>query len=225
MKATNLLLFNFSVFAGTVVVTNYLLMITWLPASVSIMERLFASRMSCQQLLSQKLINTCKKSINRFCEMFEECIKHSIMNYSFVWIILFTIFGIASAVIVLWYPGLKLPEKPDFQLFVSHHPFEVYSKLKHQFWFEKPLQGVENFNMSMRFVWGVQPVDDGDYTNPNSYGSLHYDNNFNISSKESQIWLLNFCQNIRQQPFYQATFRFLLPNCFIENFIRYMERR
>lgn len=200
-------------------------MITWLPASVSIMERLFASRMCCQQHLSQKLLNACKKSINRFCELFEERITQSIMNYAYVWIFIFTVLGASSAIIVFWYPGLQLPQKPNFQLFVSHHPFEVYAKLKHLFWFEKPLQGVENFNMSMRFVWGVQALDDGDYTNPNSYGNLHYDNNFNISSKPAQIWLRNFCINIRQQPFYQATFGFLLPNCFIENFIRYMERR
>ncbi|XP_060650621.1 protein dispatched [Drosophila nasuta] len=215
----------FGIFAGTVVVTNYLLMITWLPASVSIMERLFASRMSCQQHLLQKLINACKKSINRFCELFEERITHSIMNYAFLWLIIFAILGTGSAIIVFWYPGLQLPEKPHFQLFVSHHPFEIYSKLRHLFWFEKTLQAVENFNMSMRFVWGVEAMDDGDYTNPNSHGNLHYDNNFNISSKESQIWLRNFCQNVRQQPFYQATFAFLLPNCFIENFIRFMERR
>ncbi|KAH8311271.1 hypothetical protein KR044_005299 [Drosophila immigrans] len=214
----------FGIFAGTVVVTNYLLMITWLPASVSIMERLFASRMSCQQHMFQKLINACKKSINRFCEIFEERITHSIMNYAFLWLIIFAILGTGSAIIVFWYPGLQLPEKPHLQLFVSHHPFEIYSKLRHQFWFEKPLQAVENFNMSMRFVWGVEAMDDGDYTNPNSHGNLHYDNNFNISSKESQIWLRNFCQNVRQQPFYQATFGLVLPNCFIENFIRFMER-
>ncbi|XP_030553961.1 protein dispatched isoform X2 [Drosophila novamexicana] len=215
----------FGIFAGTVVVTNYLLMITWLPASVSIMERLFASHMCCQQHLTQKLINACKKSINRFCELFEECITQSIMSYAYLWLFIFAVLGVSSAIIVFWYPGLQLPEKPHFQLFVSQHPFEAYTKLRHQFWFEKPLQGVENFNMSMRFVWGVQAVDDGDFTNPSSYGNLHYDNNFNISSKTAQIWLRNFCQNIRQQPFYQATFGFLLPNCFIENFIRYMERR
>ncbi|KAM8706152.1 hypothetical protein ACLKA7_010437 [Drosophila subpalustris] len=216
----------FGIFAGTVVVTNYLLMITWLPASVSIMERLFASRMSCQQHLAQKLINACKKSINRFCELFEERITHCIINYAFLWLILFAILGAASAIIVFWYPGLQLPEKQYFQLFVSHHPFEVYTKLRHQFWFEKSMKEYENFNnMSMRFVWGVEAVDDGDYTNPNSYGNLHYDNNFNISSKASQIWVRKFCQNMRQQPFHQATFSFLLSNCFIENFIRFMGRR
>lgn len=78
--------------------------------------------------------------------------------------------------------------------------------------------------MPLRFVWGIQPIDDGDYDNPFAYGNLHYDNNFNVSTKAAQIWLLQFCQNLRQQPFYQLTFGMLLPNCFIENFITLMER-
>lgn len=182
-------------------VTNYLLMITWLPASVSIMERLFATRMSCHHPMSIKLIHACKKSINRFCQMFEECITKSIMNYAYLWLLIFGALGASSAVIVFWYPGLQLPEKSHFQLFVSKHPFEVYSSLKQQFWFEKPLQAYENFKMHMHFVWGVQAVDDGDYTNPNSYGHLHYDNNFNVSSRPAQLWILDFARVCASNPF------------------------
>lgn len=175
--------------------------------------------------MSIMLIHACKKSINRFCQMFEECITKSIMNYAYLWLLIFGALGASSAVIVFWYPGLQLPEKSHFQLFVSKHPFEVYSSLKQQFWFEKPLQAYENFKMHMHFVWGVQAVDDGDYTNPNSYGHLHYDNNFNVSSRPAQLWILDFCQSVRQQPFYKETLGMLLPNCFIENLIDYMKRR
>ncbi|XP_017103744.2 protein dispatched [Drosophila bipectinata] len=215
----------FGIFAGTVVATNYVLMITWLPASVSVMERIFASRISCRQPLAQKLIHATKKSINRFCQIFEEFITHSIMNYAYLWLLIFGALGASSAVIVLWYPGLQLPEKSHFQLFVSQHPFEMYSTMKQQFWFEKPLQAYDNFKMPMHFVWGIEAVDDGDYTNPNSYGNLHYDNNFNISSKSAQLWILDFCQSVRQQPFYKETMGMLLPNCFIENLINFMKRR
>lgn len=85
-------------------------------------------------------------------------------------------------------------------------------------------QAYENFKLPMRFVWGIQPVDDGDYTDPFSHGNLYYDNNFNISTKAAQVWLLNFCKNIRKEPFYEVTFGLLLPNCFIENFISLMDR-
>ncbi|XP_030376547.1 protein dispatched [Scaptodrosophila lebanonensis] len=216
----------FGIFSGTVVVANYLLMLTWLPASVSIMERLFASSMTCQQQLDQKLLNACKKSINKFYELFEDVITQLVMNYAYFWLLIFGALGALSGVIVLWYPGLQLPEKSQLQLFVSQHPFEIYNtRLKQEFWFEKPLRAYENFKMHMRFVWGVQPLDDGDYTNPTSYGNLYYDNNFDISSKAAQTWLLEFCRSIRRQPFYQHSFGILLPNCFIENFIDFMERR
>ncbi|XP_075159969.1 RND transporter family member dispatched [Haematobia irritans] len=214
----------FGIFAGTAVITNYFLMITWLPASISIMER-FTLFTTCSKLQIQKILIMLNKSINSFCTKLELWITTAILNYA---PILFTVFGIAGiccGVVVLYKPGLQLPENAHFQLFVSNHPFEVYnSKLKNEFWFEKAMANSENYKMPLRFVWGIQPTDDGDYDNPFAYGNLHYDNNFNVSTKNAQIWLLQFCQNLRQQPFYQLTFGMLLPNCFIENFITLMER-
>lgn len=46
--------------------------------------------------------------------------------------------GILSGIIVLYWPKLQLPDSPDFKLFVSSHPFELYdSRYKDLFWFEK----------------------------------------------------------------------------------------
>lgn len=74
-------------------------------------------------------------------------------------------------------------------------------------------------------MWGVQPIDNGNYLDPTSRGKLYLDDTFNVSAKESQQWLLDFCKNLKKQPFYQSNFgNFLLPNCFIENFITSMSR-
>uniref|UniRef100_A0A1B0BUL1 SSD domain-containing protein n=1 Tax=Glossina palpalis gambiensis TaxID=67801 RepID=A0A1B0BUL1_9MUSC len=212
------------VFAGTAVITNYTLMITWLPASVSLMERLTYCD-TRNKLQIHKLILMFNKSINRSCENLENCIIEAVINYAFLWFITFGTIGIVSIIIVLYKPGLKLPENSHFQLFVSNHPFEVYnSKLKYEFWFEKSISTYENFKLPLRFVWGIQATDDGDYTNPFDYGNLHYDNNFNISTKAAQSWLLEFCQNLKQQSFYQLTFGLFLPDCFVENLITLMDR-
>ncbi|KAL9900563.1 RND transporter family member dispatched isoform 1-T1 [Glossina fuscipes fuscipes] len=214
----------FGVFAGTAVITNYTLMITWLPASVSLMERLTYCD-TRNKLQIHKLILMFNKSINRSCENLENCIIEAVINYAFLWFITFGTIGIVSIMIVLYKPGLKLPENSHFQLFVSNHPFEVYnSKLKYEFWFEKSISTYENFKLPLRFVWGIQATDDGDYTNPFDYGNLHYDNNFNISTKAAQSWLLEFCQNLKQQSFYQLTFGLFLPDCFVENLITLMDR-
>lgn len=79
--------------------------------------------------------------------------------------------------------------------------------------------------MPLRFVWGILPVDNGNYLDPQSLGTIELDPLFDITNAESQKWLLQFCENLRTQDFYQPTFGPLLPNCFIESFISWMDRR
>lgn len=70
------------------------------------------------------------------------------------------------------------------------------------------------------------PTDSGNFLDPTSRGDLVFEPTFNISAKESQVWLLNFCRNLKHQPFYQPFYGMLLvPNCFIENFISWMGRK
>lgn len=85
-KTLNLNIFFCRVFAGTAVITNYFLMITWLPASISIMERFT----TCSKLQIQKLLIMVNKSINSFCSKLELFITTTILNYA---PILFTLFG------------------------------------------------------------------------------------------------------------------------------------
>lgn len=82
-----------------------------------------------------------------------------------------------------------------------------------------------NLKLPLRFVWGVVPQDDGNYLEPQALGSLKLDDSFNMSDPESQSWLLKFCRDLKKQPFYQSEMGVLLPNCFIESFIDWMERR
>lgn len=82
-----------------------------------------------------------------------------------------------------------------------------------------------NLKLPLRFVWGVVPQDNGNHLEPQSLGTLKLDDGFNMSAPESQEWLLKFCQNLKKQPFYQPEMGVLLPNCFIESFINWMERR
>lgn len=76
----------------------------------------------------------------------------------------------------------------------------------------------------MRFVWGIKPVDNGDYLNPYYRGSWEPDETFDVSTPESQLWLQKFCRNLRAQPFYRSTLGPLIPNCFIETLHSWMKR-
>lgn len=79
--------------------------------------------------------------------------------------------------------------------------------------------------LPLRFVWGVLPIDTGNHLDPQSRGQLQFDPTFDMSDPDSQVWLLQFCRRLRQQPFYQPTLGPLLPNCFIESFMASMQRR
>lgn len=218
----------FGIFAGTAVMVNYALMITWLPASVSISERIHCFSLnwfSNLKILAGR-IGKLVKFYGQLSDKVEQFIIILVLNYAIVWIILLGFVGLCSAVIVLYWPKLELPDTPNFRLFTSDHLFELYdTKFKDLFWFEKMYTSSDSFKMPIRFVWGVKAIDDGNYLDPTSRGNLHLDASFNVSAPESQVWLLEFCHSLKQQPFYQMSFGLLVPNCFIENLIAWMARK
>ena len=74
----------FRIFAGTAVMSNYLLMITWLPASISIMER-----MPCRlNFFPQNFLFKFHKSIFQFGPRIEGYIVNSVIKLPILWIIL-----------------------------------------------------------------------------------------------------------------------------------------
>lgn len=218
----------FGVFAGTAVMTNYLLMVTWLPASVSISERIYCFSRSwfINFKYCARPVDSFVKFYSQLSDKIEEFIIMLVLDYAMLWIIVLGMFGVTSAVFVLYWPKLELPDTPTFRLFSGDHPFEVYeAKFKELFWFEKMYTSSESFKLPIRFVWGVESVDNGNYLDPTSRGKLQLDHSFNVSLPESQVWLLEFCSQLKQQPFYQISFAHLVPNCFIENLISWMARK
>lgn len=203
-------------------------MITWLPASVSFIERTTIWSPTCWKLFTSHLFN----AINSIGNAFESLIIAAIENCPHIWILLLGSVGVVSGFIVFYWPRLQLPDSPDFKLFESTHPFEVYdTRYRQQFWFEKVYTDTETFKMPIRFVWGIRPIDNGNYLDPAAHGELLLDDRFNVSAIESQQWLLEFCRDFRRQSFYQfgigsgGGMAAMMPNCFIENFIRTMDRR
>lgn len=98
-------------------------------------------------------------------------------------------------------------------------------KYKNDFWFERSQRTELLAKLPLRFVWGVEAEDNGNYLDPSSKGSLVADSTFNMAAPESQEWLWQFCKKIRDQPFFHPTLGPLLPNCFIETFQSWMDRR
>ncbi|XP_054271715.1 protein dispatched isoform X2 [Macrosteles quadrilineatus] len=212
----------FSVFAGLAVLVNYALMITWLPASIVLSERVCWAPLPYLTTLPLNLLESVGSSLNNLVVV-------SVMNLRYLWLCLLTAVAIASISVVFYWPRLRLPDSADFQLFAASHPFEQYDYIyKNKFWFEKPQKvetGENNALMPLRFVWGVVPEDNGDHLDPASRGTLQIDFTFDMAAPDSQAFLMKFCHNLRVQPFFQATPGLFLPNCFIETFVDWMNQR
>ena len=52
--------------------------------------------------------------------------------------------------------------------------------------------------MPLRFVWGVEAVDNGDFLDPGDKGRMVADERFDLSSSEAQRWMLSFCKELRR---------------------------
>ncbi|XP_030051835.1 protein dispatched homolog 1 [Microcaecilia unicolor] len=230
----------FGVYAGTAILVNYVLMVTWLPAVVVLHERYLLNIFSCfkkpQRVYNNKNVWTLMwqkldKLLFAISEVsrifFEKVLPCIVIKFRYIWLFWFLALTIGGAYIVCINPKMKLPslELSEFQVFRSSHPFERYdAEYKKLFMFERVHHG-EELHMPITIIWGVFPEDNGDPLNPKSKGKLKLDNSFNIASPASQSWILHFCQKLKNQTFYYQTDEQDFTSCFIETFKQWMENR
>lgn len=213
----------FSIFAGTAVLVNFILMITVLPVSVFIINVKMCTN-------PKKLLEFLHTGISVFWEDIRVIMSRFILTcvnkLHIVFALVFGGIGIGSIVVVFYVPGLKLPDSREFQLFQTIHPFEQYDiHYRDRFLFERFGRDTgTGFKMPLRWIWGIKAIDNGNHMDPASTGHLVFDDTFSISDPNSQQWLLEFCSKLKAQAFYQKTLGPLLPNCFIETFKKYMSR-
>ncbi|KAM9354606.1 protein dispatched homolog 1 isoform 1-T2 [Pholidichthys leucotaenia] len=232
----------FGVYAGTAILVNYILMVTWLPAVVVLHERYLPNVFSCsgsqhQQRsyctrtfwagLCQKA-NKCLFTVSEASRIFfQKVLPCVIIKLRYLWLFWFLAMTVGGAYVVCVNPKMKLPslELAEFQVFRSSHPFERYdAEYKKLFMFERVHHG-EDLHMPITIIWGVTPVDNGDPLNPKNKGKLILDSNFNIASPSSQMWILGFCQKLRNQSFVFQSEEQDFTSCFIETFKQWMENQ
>ncbi|KAL0967549.1 hypothetical protein UPYG_G00253650 [Umbra pygmaea] len=232
----------FGFYAGTAILVNYILMVTWLPAVVVLHERYLPSIFSCSKPPQQQRgfctralwSNLCQKAgkclftISEASRIFfEKVLPCIVIKLRYLWLFWFLAFTVGGAYVVCVNPKIKLPslELSEFKVFRSSHPFERYdAEYKKLFMFERVHHG-EDLHMPITIIWGVNPMDNGDHLNPKNKGKLMLDNTFNIASPASQLWILNFCQKLRNQSFVFQSEEQDFISCFIETFKQWMENR
>lgn len=231
----------FGVYAGTAILVNYVLMVTWLPAVVVLHERYLLNIFSCFRKTRGRVYSN-KSCWTVLCQMihkvvfaaseasrifFEKVLPCIVIKFRYIWLVWFLALTIGGAYVVCVNPKMKLPslELSEFQVFRSSHPFERYdAEFKKLFMFERVHHG-EELHMPITIIWGVSPEDNGDPLNPKSKGKLKLDSSFNIASPDSQLWILKFCQKLRNQTFFYQTEEQDFTSCFIETFKQWMENQ
>ncbi|XP_076224965.1 protein dispatched [Nomia melanderi] len=216
----------FSLFSGMTVIANFFLMITWLPACVVVSERFSWNVLSPANYIMRKIIRPLRLFGEKIAISFNIFLTQTVFGFRWCWLLSLSTIAVVCCIIVFKYPGLQLPDTAEFQLFDSSHSFEKYDLVySRKFWFEKREMIYNGDVLPLRFVWGIKPIDNGNYLDPNFIGTPEWDESFDISHPESQLWLQQFCRDLRTQPFYRETMGPLLPNCFIESLYDWMKRR
>ncbi|XP_077408462.1 protein dispatched homolog 1 isoform X1 [Vanacampus margaritifer] len=232
----------FGVYAGTAILVNYILMVTWLPAVVVLHERYLPDALPCSKPQHQQTGYCIQMIVGSLCQkaskclfsvseasriFFEKVLPCIVIKLRYLWLFWFLALTVAGAYVVCVNPKMKLPslELAEFQVFRSSHPFERYdAEYKKLFMFERVHHG-EDLHMPITIIWGVTPVDNGDPLNPKNKGKLMLDSSFNIASPASQLWILNFCQKLRNQSFVFQSDEQDFTSCFIETFKQWMENQ
>ncbi|KAG8223149.1 hypothetical protein J437_LFUL000572, partial [Ladona fulva] len=183
----------FSIFAGTAVITNFVLMLTWFPAAVVIAERwmnvtclksyTFPENISCSNPVSTSVVSQTLSSASfprlvyqKFLQFLSVCDSKFVISkrWAIVLVISLGMISLSSVVIATYFPGLHPPNELQFQLLHSSHLFERYHLVLRPFFnFEQELTAADptygqDFGIPMHFVFGVLPIDQGDPLDPSS---------------------------------------------------------
>ncbi len=213
----------FGIFCGTAILCNLLMMVTWIPAIIVIIElctKKWCSKVKCCNMCDILLFNMRKLSDT----IFGYIVPYMVIYVWYLWLILLTGMAICAVIIVFVHPRLQLPESAEFKVFRNDHPIERYAEnLKFQFRFVKDT--VENSRVvgqPITMIWGVKGNDNGNPLDPTSNPTLVFDDTFDLSLPEAQTWMLNLCLKVRNKPFVTAFYKQL--ECSIDLFNNFMKQ-
>eukprot|EP00794_Sanderia_malayensis_P009074 gene9074-10042_t len=238
----------FAVFAGTSILTNYFLMITWLPAVMVVQERFFAP-LICQKVTSNQIhihpgtsvisqeelkrkregrfrtfLSQTRNTIKRLSDVvFRDWIGKTVVKLRYCWLALLLILAVFGMLSLTFHPKLSLPTTQSSPLFIEDHSIEQYdSTVKGKLQIDKTLS-TSGLAFPVILVWGVSAVDNGYFLDPDSTGSTVWDNSFDLTSEQSQLKMLELCQDVKSQKFYDKL-RNAETWCFLDDFNSYLQQ-
>ncbi|KAM3717995.1 Protein dispatched [Dirofilaria immitis] len=177
--ASNIIVLRcFGIYAGTLMMINYVLVMIILPAAIVVSD---ARAKSFN--ISNFFISRLKSRINQFWQsaadsfdvIFSRLIPQIVYIIRIPLILLTLIAFTASMYAIIKTPGIRLPEKNSIQFLRSNHPYE---------WFDENAASLFDFSinqhpkMNIIAIWGIKPTTSGSSLIPNDKGSLNMDVGF-----------------------------------------------
>lgn len=131
---------------------NLLITVSLLPACIVLLSSRARQNVIIFDFGSVDKLLLLEQMLRKIQTSFNAWLLKIVFRLRWVWIIFYFILGLLSITIIWIWPGMKLPESVEFQLFRESHPFEQYDLVyKNQFWFERILR-VSNSFISLRII-------------------------------------------------------------------------
>lgn len=172
----------FGVFAGTMILMNYLLVVSWLPACLIVLDRhiepLYLGLCPKKFLMVTFKFRTLASVIPNYLFV-DGLMPWLIIRLKYFWLLLFGGIFVAASMVVFYYPGLSLPSQNILKLFKDDNPFEWYdNRIERHFEFPnaKQKQPIE-----IAIVWGIKPEDNSYPFDPWNTGVAKVDPSFDLS--------------------------------------------
>ena len=191
---------GFGILSGTALVANYLLMITWIPAGLVVLEKV---KVLCK-CIEPKFIERTHEFLTLVTKkLFHQFIPYSVKKLWLLWLILFLSLGIGGIVVTFVKPKLDLPKSKDFALFDRDSTIEVwYQELKYEFRYYRQREAISlSRGLGLVTIWGLKGEDTGNYLDPDSESKFELDTSFDMSHPDAQTWLLKFCRDTKKASF------------------------
>ncbi|GMH80958.1 hypothetical protein TL16_g08767 [Triparma laevis f. inornata] len=222
----------FGIYTGLVVICDFFLMITYLPAVVILDHVYIQPRMknccNCFSAIKEKICGCCKATDDDIDESSgatlgagERFFKNRI--FPFVRLgrfLIVLVLGALGGGLTYKAQFLEKPSTGDFQLFHNGHPMELYEMIWKESFFQGGLSGSSaRAYYPVTFVWGLEPTDTGDKMDPADHGEPVW-TDLDARSQASQTWLVNFCSEVRNETWYMPLNKETVKyeNCFMEDF-------
>jgi len=188
----------FGVYCAIVVIVDFFLMLSYVPALVIIYERSIKKHWCCCRCCTCCTFCAIPKDPTKLRPTetwFRDKFAPLVLKFKLP---LLAVFGAFAAFMGFKSSQLQRPTTSEFQLFKSDHPMEVYDlQLKDKF-----LYGSTARNMHINFVMGAEGKDNGNHWDPYDRGELKWMSDFDISPPAVQEALIQLCDDVRSSSFY-----------------------